>query len=78
MKVLFHILFYYWGKENFSLYGELLGCIEVRYSYIEVPLYFHFIPQNDSYNNYKLFKSIKSTYKLIQIQTMPTLIINNI
>ena len=48
MKVLFHIFFYFWGKENCSLYRELLCCIEVRYS--EVPLYFHFMPQNNSYN----------------------------
>ena len=48
IKVLFHIFFYYWDKENCSLYRDLLGCIEVRY--IEVPLYYHFIAQNNSYN----------------------------
>ena len=34
--VLFHIFYYYWGKENRSLYRGL-RYIEVRY--IEVPLY---------------------------------------
>ena len=45
VKVLFHIFFYYWGKENCSLYRALLRCIEVRY--IEVPLYFHAIAQKN-------------------------------
>ena len=48
VKVLFHIFFYYWDKENCSLYRGLLGCLEVRY--IEVPLYYYFIAQNNSYN----------------------------
>ena len=35
IEVLFHIFYYYWGKENRSLYRGL-RYIEVRY--IEVPL----------------------------------------
>ena len=40
IEVHFHIFYYYWGKENRSLY-QGLRYIEVRY--IEVPLYSHFI-----------------------------------
>ena len=36
IEVLFHIFYYYWGKENRSLHRGLC-CIEVHY--IEVPLY---------------------------------------
>ena len=35
MEVIFHIFYYYWGKENHSLYRGL-RYIEVRY--IKVPL----------------------------------------
>ena len=36
IEVLFHIFYYYWGKENCLIYGGLC-CFEVRY--IKVPLY---------------------------------------
>ena len=39
-EVLFHIFYYYWGKENRSLYRGL-RYMEVRYN--EVPLYYIYI-----------------------------------
>ena len=73
MKVLFHMFLLYWGKEHCSLHRGLLGCVEVRY--IEVPLYFHFVAQNNSYNiNYRKIPKISpSMYNPLKLVTQKTL-----